>query len=174
MKKKIGLIVAVIFVGILVFGISRVIQNPEQYQKEPESSVPVVFDALQYEVKDGENITEEELINQLGEPDSIDEWNYEVGGGQYYPLRTLYYGTSEYTFNDDKLQRITLYDKFTYESKEDFLPMFNLKQYSNTQINDTNFYYRAFYCGVHDLWLEYGDGEITMTKITYGSIFGEP
>lgn len=174
MKKKIGLIVAVIFVGVLVFGISRVIQNPEQCQKEPESSVPVVFDALQYEVKDGENITEEELINQLGEPDSIDEWNYEVGGGQYYPLRTLYYGTSEYTFNDDKLQRITLYDKFTYESKEDFLPMFNLKQYSNTQINDTNFYYRAFYCGVHDLWLEYGDGEITMTKITYGSIFGEP
>lgn len=174
MKKKIGLIVAVIFVGVLVFGISRVIQNPEQYQKEPESSVSVVFDALQYEVKNGENITEEELINQLGEPDSIDEWNYEVGGGQYYPLRTLYYGTSEYIFNDDKLQRITLYDKFTYESKEDFLPMFNLKQYSNTQINDTNFYYRAFYCGVHDLWLEYSDGEITMTKITYGSIFGEP
>lgn len=52
--------------------------------------------------------------------------------------------------------------------------MFNLKQYSNTQINDTNSYYRAYYCGVHDLWLEYADGEITMTKITYGKIFGEP
>ena len=173
MKKKIGLVVAIIFIGALVFGISRVIQNPEQYQNESES-VSVVFDALQYEVKDGENITEAELINQLGEPDSIEEWNYEVEGGQYYPIRTLYYGANEYSFNDDKLQRITLYDKFSYNSKDDFLPMFNLKQYSNTQINDTNSYYRAYYCGVHDLWLEYSDGEITMTKITYGNIFGEP
>lgn len=173
MKKKIGIVVAIIFIGALAFGISRVVQNPEQYQNTNEA-VPVVFDALQYEVKDGENITEAELINQLGEPDSIEEWNYEVDDGRYYPIRTLYYGTNEYSFNDDKLQRITLYDKFSYNSKDDFLPMFNLKQYSNTQINDTNFYYRAYYCGVHDLWLEYNDGEITMTKITYGSIFGEP
>ena len=173
MKKKIGLVVAIIFVGALAFGVLRMVQNPEQYQNTSET-VPVVFDALQYEVKDGENITEAELINQLGEPDSIEEWNYEVGGGQYYPIRTLYYRANEYSFNDDKLQRITLYDKFSYNSKDDFLPMFNLKQYSNTQINDTNYYYRAYYCGVHDLWLEYGDGEITMTKITYGNIFGEP
>lgn len=173
MKKKVGIIIAIIFIGALAFGISRIVQNSEQYQNAPET-VPVVFDALQYEVKDGENITEAELINQLGEPDSIEEWNYEVGGGQYYPIRTLYYGANEYSFNDDKLQRITLYDKFSYNSKDDFLPMFNLKQYSNTQINDTNYYYRAYYCGVHDLWLEYSDGEITMTKITYGNIFGEP
>ena len=53
MKKKIGLIVAIIFIGALGFSISRVVQNPEQYQNEPES-VPVVFDALQYEVQDGE------------------------------------------------------------------------------------------------------------------------
>lgn len=33
MKKKIGLIVALVFVGALVFGISRMVQNPEQYQK---------------------------------------------------------------------------------------------------------------------------------------------
>ncbi len=52
MKKKIGLIVAIIFIGALGFSISRVVQNPEQYQNEPES-VPVVFDALQYEVQDG-------------------------------------------------------------------------------------------------------------------------
>ena len=33
MKKKIGLVVAIIFIGALAFGISRVVQNPEQYQK---------------------------------------------------------------------------------------------------------------------------------------------
>ena len=173
MKKKIGIVFGIIFVGALVFGISRVVQNPEQFQKTSEN-VPVVFDALQYEVKDGKNITEADLINQLGEPDKVEEWNYEVSGGKYYPIRTLYYGANEYNFNDDKLQRITLYDKFQYKSKDDFLPMFNLKRYSNTEINDTNFYYRAFYCGVHDIWLEYTENEITMAKITYGSIFGEP
>lgn len=88
MKKKIGLVVAIIFVGALAFGVSRMVQNPEQYQNTSET-VPVVFDALQYEVKDGENITEAELINQLGEPDSIEEWNYEVGGGQYYRKRQI-------------------------------------------------------------------------------------
>ena len=30
MKKKIGLVVAIIFIGALAFGISRVVQNPEQ------------------------------------------------------------------------------------------------------------------------------------------------
>lgn len=33
MKKKIGLVVAIIFIGALAFGTSRVVQNPEQYQK---------------------------------------------------------------------------------------------------------------------------------------------
>ncbi len=38
MKKKIGLVVAVIFIGALVFGISKVIQNPKQYST-PEAEV---------------------------------------------------------------------------------------------------------------------------------------
>lgn len=173
MKKKTGIIITGVFVAALAFGISKIAQNPEQYQDTSETT-SIVFDALQYKVENGENITEIELIAQLGEPDNIEEWNYEVGDGKYYSIRTLYYGSNEYSFNDDKLQRITLYDKFFYESKDDFLPMFNLKRYLNTEINDTNSYYRAYYCGVHDLWLEYGDGEITMTKITYGNLFGEP
>lgn len=171
MKKKILAAFAILFVGSMIFGIVQIAQNPEEYQNTNEE-IPVVFDALQYQVVDGENITEQELIEQLGEPDSIEEWKNEIGGGLYYPIRTLYYGDAEYSFNDDKLQRITLYGSFHYESKEDFLPMFNLKKYANTAIDDTNYYYRAYNCGVHDLWLEYADGEITMVKITYGNVFG--
>ena len=170
-KSRVGLFICLVIIGALCFGISQIIQNPEKYQNQSEN-LSIVFDALKYEVKNGKNITEQELISQLGEPDSIEEWNFEVAGGKYYPIRTLYYGTSEYSFNNDNLQRITLYDKFSYESKDDFLPMFNLKKYANTDINDTNYYYRAYNCGVHDIWLEYSDGLITMTKITYGEIFG--
>ena len=49
--------------------------------------------------------------------------------------------------------------------------MSNLKRYSNTIINDPGDYYRAYACGIHDLWLGYSDGEITMTKISYGTAF---
>ena len=171
MKKKILAAFLILFIGSMIFGIVQVAQNPEEYQNIPEE-IPVVFDALQYQVVDGKNITEAELIEKLGEPDSIEEWKHEIGGGLFYPIRTLYYQDAEYSFNDDKLQRVTVYGSFTYESKEDFLPMFNLKRYENTTINDTNCYYRAYDCGVHDLWLEYGDGKITMVKISYGSIFG--
>ena len=109
----------------------------------------------------------------MGEPDRTEDWNYTTASGKTFPIRTLYYGNNEYSFNNDNLQRVTLYDKFSYSSKDDFLPMFNLKKYSNTNINDTGSYYRAFYCGVNDLWLEYNDSEITMTKISYGSVFDE-
>lgn len=175
MKKRNGclipFLVFILFAAALIFIISHIIKNPELYD-DTKLADNVVFDALQYEVKsDGTNISESELIKKLGNPDSTEEWNYEITGGRYYPMRTLYYGTAEYSFSNDRLQRITLREKFHYDNKDDFLPMFHLKKYANTLINDTNFYYRASNCGVHDLWLEYGDGTITMAKITYGSLF---
>lgn len=88
--------------------------------------VTVVFDALQYEVKDGHNITEDELIERLGEPESIEEWDYETGSGRRYSIRTLYYEDEEYSFNNDNLQRVTLWGDISYSSKNDFLKMFNL------------------------------------------------
>ena len=174
MKRK-GCLIPVLFVLLALcfgvcFGVSQIIKDPGKYTNTKET-VPVVFDALQYEVKDKKNITEAELIEQLGKPDRIEEWSYKTTSGRSYPIRTLYYGHNEYSFNGDNLLRITLYDKFSYSSKDDFLPMFNLKRYSNTIINDTGYYYRAYACGVHDLWLEYSDGEITMTKISYGTAF---
>lgn len=174
MKKKgclIPVLIVLVALGVGIgVGVSQIVKNPESISEE---TVPVVFDALQYEVKDGKNISETELIEQLGEPDRTEDWNYKTASGMAYPIRTLYYGNNEYSFNNNNLQRVTLYDKFSYSSKDDFLPMFNLKKYSNTNINDTGAYYRAYACGVNDLWLEYSDGEITMTKISYGTVFSE-
>ena len=136
--------------------------------------VTVVFDALQYEVKDGHNITEDELIERLGEPESIEEWDYETGSGRRYSIRTLYYEDEEYSFNNDNLQRVTLWGDISYSSKNDFLKMFNLSKYKNTEINDTGSYYRAYYCGVHDIWIGYENGKITMVKISYGDVFERP
>ena len=40
MKKKVGVIAAVILIGALGFGISRIAQNPDQYQKQEEQQSP--------------------------------------------------------------------------------------------------------------------------------------
>lgn len=135
------------------------------------SKPKIVFDALQYEVKDGKNISEKKLIKQLGKPKKIDKWNYTSANGNKYKIRTLIYEDREYSFNNDNLQRITLYDEFKYNDKKDFLSMFNLKANYNTVIKDTNSYYRAYNCGVNDIWIEYEDGLITLTKISYGDVF---
>lgn len=68
MKKKgclipVLIVVVALAVGIEV-GVSQMTNNPGSTNKE---TVPVVFDALQYEVKDKKNISETELIEQLGE-----------------------------------------------------------------------------------------------------------
>lgn len=135
-------------------------------------TVDVVFDAMQYAPDENGTISEAELIAKIGEPVSIEEWNYEYGY-QTYPIRTLYYDNYEYSFNNDNLQRITIYNEFNFKSKKEFLPMFNLEKYENTEINDTNTAYRAYHCGVHDLWLFYEDGKITLTKISYSPLFGD-
>lgn len=126
-----------------------------------------VFDALQYD----KDITEEEIVNQLGEPQKQEDWNYKTPEKEY-PIHTITYENREYSFYEGVLQRITLYDEFTYTDKNDFLGMFNLSKNANTTINDTNNFYRAYNCGVHDLWIQYGDGKITLTKISYGDVFG--
>lgn len=130
----------------------------------------VVFDALQYNVENDQKITEEEIINRLGEPQKQEDWNYKTPDKEY-PIHTITYENREYSFYEGVLQRITLYDEFAYTDKNDFLGMFNLSKNANTTINDTNSFYRAYNCGVHDLWIQYGDGKITLTKISYGGVF---
>lgn len=127
----------------------------------------VVFDALQYD----KYITEEEIVNQLGEPQKQEDWNYKTPEKEY-PIHTITYENREYSFYEGVLQRITLYDEFTYTDKNDFLGMFNLSKNANTTINDTNSFYRAYNCGVHDLWVQYSEGKITLTKVSYGDVFG--
>ena len=158
------------FLLVAVAGIASISKEA----REPKEPVSVVFDALQYEVKEGQNITEDELVEQLGEPDNVEGWDYVTGSGRRYPIRTLYYNDEEYSFNNDGLQRVTLWKEINYSNKNEFLKMFNLSKYKNTEINDTGSYYRAYYCGVHDIWIGYEDGKITMVKISYGDLFEQP
>ena len=49
--------------------------------------------------------------------------------------------------------------------------MFNLKKTGKTTVNDTGTWYRAYNCGINDLWLNYENNKITTSIITYSTFF---
>ena len=68
--------------------------------------------------------------------------------------------------------RIQILSPVTFDKKDDILARFGLKEYSNTSVTDTEWAYRVYNCGVHDLWcMEIDDGTIGMTYITYSNLF---
>lgn len=77
MKRKIGLIIALIFVGAMAFGISRIVQNPDQYQKQDEE-ISIILDCSKFS-----RISTEELKNELGEPTNIEDWNNSTSKGEF-------------------------------------------------------------------------------------------
>jgi hypothetical protein len=178
------LIVGILFLN-LIFNSSPVekatrTQETSETKIDPETvNIDVFFDATRFIVDNERTVSEAELIEMLGEPDSIDEWNYEsyqslLGKEVEYTIRSLYYnnGTYEYKFNNDMLQRITITEEFQYKSKEDILPMFGLKKYSNTKISDLNVSYRCSNCGVSDFWIyDMDENTVNGINISYGSLF---
>lgn len=77
MRKKVLLIVAILLVGALAFGISRMAQNPEKYQKQ-EESVSTVLDCAQFS-----RISTEDLFAKLGEPTRTEDWTNETTKGDF-------------------------------------------------------------------------------------------
>lgn len=189
MKKSYKILFGLLFLIIVIVFANQVglisIKFNESVTSKGDSEVTVsseddsvVFDASQYWITDSKTISESDFVKLMGEPDSIEEWNYEasyqvlVDKTPVYAIRTLYYGNYEYLFNSDMLQRINIYDEFSYEDTDDILEMFGLKEYSNTKIKNNNVSYRATDCGVPDFWVYSMDGDsLNGIKISYGTFW---
>lgn len=132
-----------------------------------------LFDAPYYYSSSNSPTNQTGLIDRIGEPDSIDTWNYTSASGSIYEVDTYIYGNTEYHFNNNTLQRISMYDPISYTNKSDFLAMFELSETSNSTVNDTNASFRVSNCGVLDFWIQYDDALkiITDVKISYGPLF---
>lgn len=105
MKKKIGLIIVLIVIGALSFGISRIAQNPEQYQSNKEISV--ILDCSKFS-----RISADELKNELGEPKNIEDWNNQTSKGEFqmqiftYDFEDYY---EEFFLYEDKVVKLHLF-----------------------------------------------------------------
>ena len=106
MKKKIGIALAVILVGALCFGISRIAQNPEKYQSQDEP-VSVILDCSKFS-----RISSEELKNEFGEPENIEDWTNETSKGDFqmqiysYNLEDCY---AEFILYEDSVVKLRLF-----------------------------------------------------------------
>ncbi len=133
----------------------------------------VIFDTKAFMADGKRTMTEEELIKKIGQPDKIDNWNYTSAIGNKYPIKTLTYGNYEYKFNNGLLHRITIFEPISYNSKDDFLEMFNVTKNSQSKLNDTGVAYRLTNGSIHDLWVGYNDKtkKTEWIHISYSDLF---
>lgn len=105
MKKKITVIIGIIFIGALCFGISRIIQNPDQYQRQNEE-ISVVLDCSKFS-----RISTEELKSELGEPKATENWNSITSKGEFL-MQILTYKfdgfTGEFITYEDTVVKLRL------------------------------------------------------------------
>lgn len=172
-KRGNGCLISVLIsICVIAFIVSNSYKSKDNTVSD---QTPIVFDAARFWVdENGEKrpMHEQEVISLIGEPESIEEWNYKTGIGLQYPIRSLSYngGKYIYEFNNDYLLRIQITEPFEYTDRKDFIKMFNLSTYINTTTDDNNINYRAYNCGVADLWLmDITDTTIGTTYITYFS-----
>ncbi len=172
--NKFTIIFMIIVIGIVATVFAK-------YMNKVAEKVDIYFDPLEFQISDnGTNrtLTEEEIIQKLGEPTSSEEWKYEKANGNYFMLKTLTYQKNsdsyrEYIINlapdgTNNLIRINLYEKIPYKNKYAILKMFNLHEYKNSKIDDKNVYYRAKNVGVYDFWIpSMNDKELDVVKFTF-------
>jgi hypothetical protein len=166
-KKKGRLIAALIFCGVTVIGAvgCQIENNSTSSDSTSDNSVQIVFNATEFWTSETTTVTEQELIEKLGAPESTEDWNYTTATLSY-PIHTLYYsdengGSYAYHFNNEILSRISIDDvDIPYNGKDDILPMFGLSQYANTVVvADTGVAYRVKRCGVPDFWVAIMDDQ---------------
>ena len=155
-------------------------QNSDSPVSKESNNSSIVFDALQYKFTDSVSgnfltSTESELVEILGDPEKIDEWNFRSGTGLEYPIRSLAYesGNYVYEFNNDRLVRIQIFEQFSFENKADIPTMFGLELTGTSESLDTGATYKVTDCGVHELQCTFGRAAntIDITFISYVDIF---
>lgn len=127
MQKRTGLIAVVILVGALGFGIFRITQNPDKYQKQ-EEQISVALDCSKFS-----RISTKELITELGEPKETDNWNNQTSKGEFqmqiftYDFEGFY---GEFILYEDNLEA----------ARDFFITYFNAKSNARYHNVQTGFY----------------------------------
>lgn len=145
----------------------------------------IYFDALRFtkhQTTTPELMTESDVINLLGSPNEIREWQLENKNSQaytYFPMKAYIYNNGvnkktgkenfrEFDFANSKLVRITIQERIPYKNKKDFFRMFNLKKFPNSIIiKNTSKTFRYGNVKINDFWIwDFDDNAINGVTFT--------
>lgn len=153
---------------------------PSGTSADAPRAIDVLLDASQFA-----GISEETLIEKMGEPESREEWNYN-DGIMVYPMVSCVYENNRFEFllNNDQVLRISVYadsynsldgEPFTFVEKEDVLKMFAVdpKDAKYAKKTDTNSALRYEDFGnIRSLWVpSYEDNSFDEVKIDFSDLF---
>lgn len=132
--KKISIFAVIVFIGALCFGISRIAQNPEQYQKQNEE-IPMVLDCSKFS-----RISINELQAELGDPELVENWTNETSKGNF-PMKIYTYNfesfLGEFIIYEDAVVKLQLFSnsewKIEGNSSDNIFAMFGIEPDENAK-----------------------------------------
>lgn len=167
-----GLFIILIIIGIIVGGIKNV---NDSTSKEPKE--------LMIDVNQFSKISSAELVEKLGDPEKIEDYEWRVPRTNESIVGKMYiYEQNKYEFIlfDDSVARLNIYSGtfmgyddtvMTFEKEQDIFDMFGIEPNNHLKkIADTNYALRFSPVSdtVADLWIESINGnEFEIAKITY-------
>lgn len=156
------------------------VNTPSEASTAALPTIEVLLDVQQFA-----GISEEALIEKMGEPESREEWNYN-NGVMSYPMVSCVYENNRFEFllNNDQVLRISVHadsynsldgEPFTFAEKEDVLKMFGIdpKDTKYAKKTDTNSALRYEDFGnIKSLWVpSYKDTSFDEVKIDFSDLF---
>ncbi len=166
--------------AIILISIAALLCGCGKSAPEPTHDVETLLDVQQFA-----GISEHELIEKMGEPESREEWNYEKYSTVYPIVSCIYDGNRfEFLLNNDKVLRISVYadsyntengEPFKFEEKDDILYMFGINpdDVKYAKKTDTNSAIRYENFGnITSLWVpSYEDNSFDEVKIDFSDLF---
>lgn len=159
MGKRMILIILILLSCLLMFGCSTSGGNDNN----------PVLDVTQFN-----KISKEELIEIMGEPADVEDWNFNSANGNSYPVTTYYFGDAmEYEFHviDDVVVRLNILREMKFSSEKGLLRELGVTNFEKTRkIADTGFALRFSPVSeeVAEIWItNIDDKKFDNTKITY-------
>lgn len=130
MVKKLIILILVILLCLGVYGCS---------ESTEVSIVEPIIDVTQFF-----RISPEKLIEVMGKPKEINEWNYNSANGNTYAATSYYYdntlGKCEFLIIDNKVVRLNIIKEMQFKNEKDILRMFGITITDNIKkVADTGY-----------------------------------
>lgn len=167
---SLGASVVCLIIGIIINGINAPTVEAEQSQTQEAG---FVIDAQQFSM-----VSPSKLTDLMGEPTSIENWEYSSPKGQKYQAKTYVYDTNkEFMVIDDKVVRLTVNDTGFYKTEREALEIFGINpgpDFTVSEDNGITLRYQKLSDAVDEFWLiSDGKGNVETLKITYDLTYFE-